>query len=298
MKIILLLAALGWSEETASFLKVGIGARALGMGGAHTAVADDVNAVGWNPAGLAGLTQRQLGVTHAELIGGARYENIGFAQPSRHGTFGASGSHLSYGSLEGRDGQGRATGGFTAADSAVALSYARSAAGLQLGGSLKLIQSRIAAASGEAVAVDLGARRQLAAFGPGVPMLGLAVQNAGSGMRLGDQTAQLPLTLAAGAGYRLPFGLLIAADFKHRPHSREKNELSVGTEYALLAGFAVRGGYVTNRSAETGAAGTTSPLAGVAAGFGVRLYGYNLDYSMTPMGELGSVQRFSLTARF
>ncbi|MDR1695069.1 MAG: hypothetical protein LBR69_00315 [Endomicrobium sp.] len=36
----------------AAFLKKGVGARALGMGGAFTSVAGDANAVYWNPAGL------------------------------------------------------------------------------------------------------------------------------------------------------------------------------------------------------------------------------------------------------
>ena len=43
-----------------SDLGMGIGARAMSMGGAFTAVADDASAVFWNPAGLAQLTDNQL----------------------------------------------------------------------------------------------------------------------------------------------------------------------------------------------------------------------------------------------
>ena len=39
----------------ANFLETELGARAMGMGGAFVAVADDVTALHWNPAGLAGL---------------------------------------------------------------------------------------------------------------------------------------------------------------------------------------------------------------------------------------------------
>lgn len=40
-----------------------VGARPLAMGGAFIAVADDASAVYWNPAGLAGLGRRELGLT-------------------------------------------------------------------------------------------------------------------------------------------------------------------------------------------------------------------------------------------
>ena len=40
---------------------VGVGARALGMGGAFTAVADDLSGIYWNPAGLVRLRDTQIG---------------------------------------------------------------------------------------------------------------------------------------------------------------------------------------------------------------------------------------------
>jgi hypothetical protein len=43
-----------------SDLGMGIGARAVSMGGAFTAVADDASAVFWNPAGLSQLTDNQI----------------------------------------------------------------------------------------------------------------------------------------------------------------------------------------------------------------------------------------------
>lgn len=48
---------------------VGIGARALGMGGAHLAVAEDISALYWNPAGLARIRR-------IELAGGLFHERI------------------------------------------------------------------------------------------------------------------------------------------------------------------------------------------------------------------------------
>jgi len=45
---------------SANFLETELGARAMGMGGAFVAVADDVTALHWNPAGLAGLEGVQV----------------------------------------------------------------------------------------------------------------------------------------------------------------------------------------------------------------------------------------------
>jgi len=48
------------------FLATGVGARALGMGGAYVAIANDVTAGYWNPAGLARLNYPQVAGMYAE----------------------------------------------------------------------------------------------------------------------------------------------------------------------------------------------------------------------------------------
>jgi hypothetical protein len=55
----LLVVALA-GAASANFVEVEIGARALGMGGAFVAVADDVSALHWNPAGLASFRGLQV----------------------------------------------------------------------------------------------------------------------------------------------------------------------------------------------------------------------------------------------
>lgn len=53
-----------------AFMESGGGARALGMGAAFTAVADDPSATFWNPAGLAVVERRELLLMHSERFGG------------------------------------------------------------------------------------------------------------------------------------------------------------------------------------------------------------------------------------
>jgi len=49
--------------------QVPVGARPLSMGEAFVAVADDGNAIHWNPAGLANMERIQLSLSHADLFG-------------------------------------------------------------------------------------------------------------------------------------------------------------------------------------------------------------------------------------
>ena len=270
------------------------------MGGAYTAAADDANAVYWNPAGLSGLTRPEAGATHADLFANARYDFLAYAQPTRHGTFAAAAEYLSQAAIPGRDDAGAPTGNYHASDAAVYLSYADrvpSVSGLGLGGSVKYIRSAIADASAQSGAVDLGALyAPPGSAGSGGPSFGMAVQNLGPGMKFLDQKSPLPLTIAWGGACRLPFDLLLALDYKYRPHDHP-GEVDVGAEYRLAPSFAVRAGYDSLATKSDGKSGFAA-MSGMTAGFGVDISGYDLDYSIAPMGELGNVQRFSLGVRF
>ncbi|MBI4422386.1 MAG: hypothetical protein HY554_01585 [Elusimicrobia bacterium] len=97
MRIFLLLALLA-APALAAFEDLGAGARAPGMGDAFTAVADDVYAMHYNPAGLGALERPELGLTYARLYAGlADGSNLGqtslaFAQPLNAGRWGALGA--------------------------------------------------------------------------------------------------------------------------------------------------------------------------------------------------------------
>ena len=57
------------TKYAGEFLKVPVGARAVGMGGAFTAVADDATAIWWNPAGMVYLPYHEVLPQHAEKFG-------------------------------------------------------------------------------------------------------------------------------------------------------------------------------------------------------------------------------------
>lgn len=63
----------------ADFLAGGVGARALGMGGAAVGLAQDVTAGYWNPAGLASIAYPEVAYMHAERFAGVVAYDYGSA---------------------------------------------------------------------------------------------------------------------------------------------------------------------------------------------------------------------------
>ena len=275
----------------ASFLRIGTGARPAALGGAYTALAADVDALYYNPGGLANLTRREFGATHAEYLLDTRFDFVGYAQPTSYGTLALGVTRLGGGGFEGRAADRTASGNFAASDTAYALSFARGLSRrTRLGGSVKYLQSTIAGYSAQTAAFDFGAQHALS----GRPLtLGLSLLNVGRGMKFLDQRDPLPLTLYAGAAYRLLGVVNLVLDLRQQLHEG-KVEAGVGTEYAVLPSFRVRAGYAS----QAGATGSDGVLGGLGAGFGLTMKSYRADYTFTPFGALGNVQRLSLGARW
>lgn len=70
------------AKYAGDFMTIGVGARALAMGGAYVALTNDVTAGYWNPAGLIGINYPQLIAMHAERFAGVvNYDYAGIALP-------------------------------------------------------------------------------------------------------------------------------------------------------------------------------------------------------------------------
>lgn len=282
---------------SAAFLKIPVGARAVAMGGAYTALAEGADALYWNPAGVASLSGKQLGTTHAELFAGMRYDFLGYVQPTSVGSIGTSMALLSQGGIEGRGENREPTGGFGASDAAFSLAYGRNLSRIpaRVGLSVKYLESRIGADAARSYALDLGTLYRLPAQAP--LSLGLAARNIGPGMRFQSERFPSPLTLAAGLAYRLPAGLALAVDVQHKPYEG-KTALGIGTEYAVLSALSVRAGYSGLGARSEGSSSALSGVQGLGAGLGIRISRYQFDYAFTPFGELGNAQGVSLNARW
>ena len=76
---VLFAAPAGATKYAGEFMKIPVGARAVGMGGAFSAVADDATAPYWNPAGMVFLPYREAFLQHAEQFGSLVNHNFGSA---------------------------------------------------------------------------------------------------------------------------------------------------------------------------------------------------------------------------
>jgi hypothetical protein len=97
----------------AALLRLPIGCRAIGMGGAFCSVGEDVTTLYWNPAGLAFLQKGEVYFAHYSLAGGVNYEFISGSFPFHQGNLGLSLSVVNWGEQEERDRWGVKKGTFT-----------------------------------------------------------------------------------------------------------------------------------------------------------------------------------------
>ncbi|MBV6510983.1 MAG: hypothetical protein HRU80_00740 [Ignavibacteriales bacterium] len=86
---VLLLTAGMRAQELASvagaFVDVGYGARPMGLGGAYVGLANDVNAVLWNPAGLTNIESKEVTFSFHNQFGLVKYNYLGYAMPYNSG---------------------------------------------------------------------------------------------------------------------------------------------------------------------------------------------------------------------
>ena len=299
----LLRSSVLFSDPTgAAFLKIPAGARASAMGSAFTAVSDDASAIYWNPSGTADLKRREVFLMHSQWISNMNYELASVVQPFGTGAVGIGVAYLAQGVYEGRDEERKRTQDFTASDLAASFSFSRKFGVSNYGVNLKLIHQNIDTESALGFALDAGAKFQKA----GSPLsLGLALQNIGPQMKFVEQGYDLPLTLSAGAAYRIWAPLSFALDLRQRIYTGNTS-VSAGMEYWAFNTLAIRTGYISNPGTLAYGGSTSKQdselkvekFTGLGFGIGLKIFGHQIDYALVPYGELGIAHQISMLAHF
>ena len=279
----------GVGTTTGNFLKINIGARAVGMGEAFCALADDVSAIHWNPAGLAFIFNPELETTHTFWLGNISHEYLGYLQPIFLGTLGASVSYLHMEKME-KITQGTVQGKFNVDDIYGGLAYGLPVTeAFSLGFNLMALQSRIdrdkAYGFSSDVGIMLSTPNRTFSFG-------LTGQNLGTKLRADN----LPVNIKAGLAWKIRFpgervDLSIALD-ANKPLEGDYN-FCLGIEHTLLETFAVRVGYKYDLQKNR-----LSDLAALRVGAGLNWKGLLTNYAWAPYTSLGITHRVSLGYRF
>ncbi|MCD6311730.1 MAG: PorV/PorQ family protein [Elusimicrobia bacterium] len=276
----------------AQFLKIGIGAKPMGMGGAAAAVTD-VSSLYWNPAGLASLEKREVIAMHTDWFEDTSIEFLGAAVPVGGEVFGLSMTYLAIDGFEERTGDTAAyLSTFDANDTAVGISYAKKLGGLDAGFTIKALKSKIENySSNVAIAADAGIIKKGLSLS-GKPMsMALVLKDFGTKIKLDTKQDNLPSVIKLGMGVEVSPQLSLAADL-NLPRDNEVN-LNIGLEYMLpveAVKFPIRMGYKTLNDFDT--------IDGFSAGFGLGLGVYNLDFAWVPYGDFDDTYRMSLSGKF
>ena len=279
--------------SAAQFLKVDPSARSAAMADAYTGVADDIQSIYWNPAGLARLDHPEMAATHIQWFQNVKYEYAAFAYPTKDlGTWGFAVTNLHTDDINRRTEDTDAPiDQFSASDNAYWMSYAYPLTDrLSLGANAKWIRETIDSVNANAYAVDGGLLYNTDWHGL---KLGGTLQNLGSKVKFVDQADPLPLAVRLGASLQpIPKRLLLSSDIIiPRDH---QIGFALGGEYRkeISQGLAVCGR--TGYRSDTDVSG----FAGVSAGGGVEIGRLSLDFAWVPFGDLGNSYFYTLHIKF
>jgi long-subunit fatty acid transport protein len=271
-----------------TFLRLGNGARAGGMGEAFTAVADDATSIYWNPAGMAAVEEVELNLTHNEWLMDIRFEQATVVNEMWGGAAGLSFTGLYYGSLD-RYGEYPSLtpdGTFSPYDLALSFGYARDIIpNVALGAAFKIIYSKIDFESATGYAFDIGVTHKSKIEGL---VLAASMLNLGPQAKFVEEKFYPPFQLRVGAAYELitePLrgGLVFASDVVF-PNDNDA-KVHFGIEYAYQQLLMLRFGYKSGYDVQ-----------GATMGAGIAWNSLRFDYAYMPIDyELGDAHRFSLT---
>jgi len=304
------------AKYAGEFIALGVGARALGMGGAFAALANDVTAGYWNPAGLARIDYPQFILMHDAEFGGLVNNDYGAVviPVGEKTSLGLSVIRVGVDDIADTRNAGVDAGGnltyditqftrvdpsrvtyFNAADWAVYFSYARrQSETFSWGASVKLIRRDLAEYSAMGIGFDVGLW-----YSP--------LENLALGANIQDVTTTLVAwstgrnelispTVKLGSAYFLdaPGGRIAPAldadiRFENRRTASEAHigglsiDMHGGLEYAFHDLVALRVGY--------------SDVKQLTLGAGVHFPKLNIDYSFARFGgadQLDNTHRISI----
>lgn len=292
------------------FLKLDVDARATGMGGAYTALSDDISSVYWNPGGLAVKFEDQVFFSHTNWVADIYHEYFAVSKVMSFGTMAFSASVLHMDEMEVTEEETFGPTGetFTNSDIALGLTYSNNYTDkFSFGMTVKYLRENLYEYSVNGMSVDVGSQyntqwKNLT--------IGMALRNFGPNLKYeldnddDGKTDEDPFDLLDNDGdglvdedreeleFKIPmnFSLGLAADLYENKNSKligsfqidncvdREETYNLGLEYRFM-NFYLRAGRKINFAEADYAAGVGFKMA---TNFAV----FNIDYSYNNMNDL------------
>ncbi len=274
----------GEAGAAGAYLRMGVGARALGMGDAYTAICDDVYATYWNPAGLTQIQEHQIGTMYAIMSFDRKHNFLNYAGGlGKDLGLGISWINFGVGGIEERDGRGNLIKEFESSESTYYLSLAKGLGEkFSLGGNIKYLGHKLLNNMASGFGLDAGVL-----FKPTEALsLGLMFQDIGSKVKWDTPSGHedsFPLNIRGGAALRLlKDRLILATDLEKSQLQSMKFHL--GAEYKIIKNLTARLGY-NDKEFTAG------------AGFGFPVLRFDYGYAADRLRK-GDTHRISILVRF
>ncbi len=313
-------------EYAGESMAIGVGARALGMGGAFVAVADDASTSYWNPAGLVnvnGVEVSDVKLTQSfnnQIDTKYTYVNLVYNVSNDIGAFGVAWLNQGIGNIQITDAAGTLLGNEENADNTIYLSYARNLIeGFSIGLSGKILlgnypatvingstgASSLATINYSGGGLDAGLYLNMATLSSALKGLSLGVnfqdiytvENWAAVGSFQGGPEQVAINVKSGLAYNIPLDFLkqmksefiVAADID----TEYQTLVHVGAEYWWNKMIGIRGGIENYSEISQGLQQQPSWTLGAS----IRWYFIGLDYAWVN-SELTPLQYLSVVGKF
>ena len=289
------------------FLKIGVGARATAMGESFVAVANDITALYWNPAGIMQFSEVGVNFSHSEWLVDLKHEFFGgIYRIGKNNAVGVSIIDLHTPAMQKTtEFQPYGTGEyFKYGDIAIGLTYSRKLTDqFSFGTTLRYVEETLAELKMRGLMFDLGTYYWTglynSRFAVVISNFGPQVHPSGSVNLIEGRTLSSFQSFPPPTQFRIGFAIDPIDNAKNKlttsiqlnhPNDNAEN-IDLGVEYGYKNFLFLRGGYKFNVETEnfSGGIGLKVPVSFTKT---------SVDYSITNYKELGFTHRLSINLLF